>query len=318
MADENVVDPADADNSAPDTQVQAEQVETTAHDDKSGGDTILEDAPDGKAPVVHDWPDDWRDKFAGDDDKTRKRLDRFKSPADVYKSWQSMEQKMSSGETVAKLGEDASDDEIAAYREANGIPDKPDGYLESLPNGLVIGDDDKPMVDSYLESVHGLNADPAIVAKSLDWYYAQQEEQVAAQSLADKEYRSAGVEELRAEWGAEFKGNLNSAMSFLDTAPVDGDGVSLKDNLLGARLADGTLLGDNPSALRWLTGLANDANPAGFVSPGSGMSQADSVDDHIAEIEKVMRTDRSAYNKDEKMQGRYLKLLGAREKLSAS
>ena len=38
-----------------------------------------------------DWPDNWRELMAGDDEKVLKRLDRFQSPKNVAKSWLSAE-----------------------------------------------------------------------------------------------------------------------------------------------------------------------------------------------------------------------------------
>ena len=320
MADDDAVAPVEPGNPTPEqkTPDQIDAVDTNAPDDAPKSETILEAAPDGKTPVAADWRDDWREELAGGDKKELKRLQRYKSMKDFHQASRASAQKLSEGPGKIGLASDASDEEVAAYRKDNGIPEKPDGYLENLPNGLVIGEDDKPLVNSFLERAHGKNADPVVVADTLDWYYDQQEEQVAEQSQSDKAYRAEGVEELRGEWGAEYKGNLNSALSFLDMAPQGDGDVSFKDNLLGARMADGTLLGDNPGALRWLAKLADDANPAGFVSPGAGMSQIDSVNDEIASIEKTMRTDRNAYDKDPKMQDRYLKLLGAQEKLSAA
>lgn len=269
----------------------------------------------GDQPVVGDWPEDWRDKLTKDE-KLRQRLDRFKSPGDVLKAYTEIEKKMSAGEK-AKLAADATPEQVTAWRKDNGIPEKPDGYLENLPKGLVIGDDDKPRLNAYLERVHGKNASPEIVADTLDWYYAEQESAIAAQAEKDTEYRQKSVEELRAEWGTEFKANVNSVKAFVASAPVAEDGTKLGDLLMGARLADGTMLGDNPAALRWLAKLADDANPAGFIAPSAGTSQKEGVESEIASIEKTMRENRPAYDKDERMQKRLLQLYEAQEKLSA-
>lgn len=274
---------------------------------------VPEVAPE--TPVAPDWREDWREKMAGGDEKELKRLARFKSPIDVYKSARELEKKMSSGDVKAKLAADATEEQIAAWRKDNGIPDKPDGYLEKLPAGLVIGEDDKPMLSSYLEAVHGRNASPEIVADTLDWYYKAQTAALEEQGLADTAYKQASDDALRAEWGAEYRANVNSINSFLEAAPVDGD-VALKDLLLGARLADGTKLGNNPAALKWLAGLAHDANPAGFIAPASAASQVDGVNEEIAKIEGVMRTNRRAYDKDEAMQARLRTLYDAQEKLA--
>lgn len=271
------------------------------------------DAPEKE--IAPDWRDDWREKMAGGDAKELARLQRFKSPIDVYKSARELERKMSSGEVKAKLADNATEEQIAAWRKDNGIPEKPDGYLEKLPKGLVIGDADKPLIEGFLNSVHGKNAPPEVVAEAIDWYYRTQEEAVAAQVAADTEFRTTATDALRAEWGGEFRANINSITAFLDAAPPADDGTPLKGLLMDARLGDGTRLGDNPAALKWLAGLAAEANPAGFVAPGA--SQIEGVQTEKAKIEKYMAENRTAYFKDEKMQARYRQLLDAEEKLSS-
>lgn len=301
MADDIQDAPADA--VTPDPVVKAEAK------------TLLEDTSDKPAAAPADWPEDWRAKLSDGDEKTLKKLERYQSPKDVAKALRALEAKMSSGQ-VEKLTEDATPEQVAAWRKDNGIPEKPEGYLETL-KGLVIGDDDRPVVDSFLTAMHGDNVKPDTVAKALDWYYKSQEAAIADQAAKDKEYKAKSEDALRSEWGSEYRGNVNAIRAFLDTAPPDGDGVPMIDLLMGARLSDGTALGDNPAAMKWLSRLASDANPAGFVSPGAGGSQAQSIDDEIDGIKKRMRQDRAGYDKDEKMQARFEKLLEAREKLSS-
>ena len=311
---------ADTETPAPEADNPEGQVTDQGQDTLSGADTLQGDdtvAGGEEKPVTPDWREDWRDVMAAGDEKERKRLDRFRSPVDVYKSARELEKKMSSGDVKAKLAADATEEQITAWRKDNGIPEKPEGYLEKLPAGLVIGDDDKPMLEGYLAEVHGANASPEVVAKTLDWYYRQQEVAAEAQVDADKVFKQSAEDALRAEWGAEYRGNVNSIMSFLDAAPPTDDGIPLKGLLMGARLSDGTLLGNNPTALKWLASLAQEANPAGFIAPGAGTSQADSVAAEIAKIEGVMRTDRKTYDKDEKMQARLRQLYDAEAKLAS-
>lgn len=273
-------------------------------------------APEPEKAVEPDWRGDWREKMAGDDAKELKRLQRFQSPADVYKAHRELERKMSAGDIKAKLPEKPTDEQLTAWRKENGIPEKPEGYLDNLPKGLVIGDDDKPMLTGYLAEVHGENASPVIVAKTLDWYYRQQEEAIAARSAADVEAWKATEDELRGEWGGEYRLNQNSITAFLDAAGGDGD-QSIKAMVGAARLPDGTKLLGNAAAVRWLAKMASDANPAGFVSPGSGVGQVESLQAERDGINKVMRENRPAYDKDEKMQARWRTLTDALDKLQS-
>ena len=264
-----------------------------------------------------DWPEDWRAKLAGGDDAALKRMERYKSPVEVARALIAAQTRIASGELTTKLPADATEAQVAEYRKANGIPEKAEGYLEKLPNGLVIGEDDKPIVASFLASMHGKNVAPEVVGEAISWYYKVQEAQIADRKKADAEFRLKSEDALRAEWGADYHSNRNSARAFLDTAPPSEDGTPFRDLLLKARLGDGTAFGDNPAAMKWLARLAAEANPAGFISPGAGGSQADSVDEEIRKIEGLMRTDRAAYNRDTKMQERYRQLLRAQEKLSS-
>lgn len=286
-------------------------------DDKAdkGGSTVL-DAPEDKGSnVPADWPQDWRSKLADGDDKALKALERYQSPKDVAKALREAQTKISKGIQPSVPPADATEEQVSAWRKENGIPEKPDGYLEKLPGNLVVGEDDKPMVSTFLADMHKANVKPEVVGAALDWYYRTQEEASAAQIAADGEVRKATEDALRAEWGQEYRANINSITAFLDAAPSDGD-VSLKPLLMGARLADGTPLASHPLALRWLAGLANEANPAGFVSPATGATQIKGVKDEIAEIEEFMRKDRAAYNRDTAKQARLRQLYEAEEKLS--
>lgn len=323
MADDTIVlDPANADNSGADKSQgqdtlagQDNVVATQGADtlDAQGNDTISGGDADKDAPGY--WPDTWRERLAKGDEKKLKELQRFRSIEDRDKSYDEMRKKLSSGELKAKLAPDATDEQVAAWRKDNGIPEKPDGYLEKLPGGLVIGSEEMPVYLPFAEIALEENVSPQAMGRLIAKVAAQQEEQIAAQSDADKAFKQTAEDALRAEWGSEYRGNLNSIMSFLDSAPPTDDGSPLKGLLMGARLADGTLFGNNPAALKWLASLAQDANPAGFVQPNAGASQLNAVEDEINGIRKVMRESRHIYDKDEKMQERFRILLTAQEKL---
>lgn len=247
------------------------------------------------------------------------QLGRFKSGQDFFKSFTEAQNKIRSGEHKAppKLGENPTDEELAAYRQEIGVPAEAKGYLEDLPDGLVLGEADEAAVDSFLQSAHGKNMDPKSVHTMLDWYSnTLVPQQMEAQAASDQENRGNAVEALRGEWGGDYQSNLQSALNHLNaTFPKNEDGTDGANLLLGARLADGTLAGDNPQFLKWLASIAHEANPAGFVAPGTGLSQAQSVDTEIATIEKTMRDEPNKYWGDNAMQDRYRTLLDARTKL---
>lgn len=255
------------------------------------------------------WPEDWRARMAGDDERLARRLERFPSPGGVLQSFLSLEQKMSSGAASAMPAADADAEDWAAWRADNDIPETPDGYLDRLPGGLVIGEADRAAMSAFATRMHGLNAPPEVVGDAIAWYYDHVEQQQAERAEADAAFRAEADAALRREWGGRYRGNLNAMNGLLDTAP---DGV--KANLFGARLADGRPLGDHPDVLRFLARLANEINPAGTVAPGSGSSAQRTLADEVAGIEKMMADRSSDYWRDGALQARYRELIDARDR----
>lgn len=270
--------------------------------------------PETKGGPPQDWPDDWRSKLSPDG-KHAKTLDRFASPNALLDSYLALRGKVDSGElkAVKAYPDKGKPEEQAAWRKEHGIPDSPDGYSLKFPDGLVVGDDDKPFVDDFLKTAHGVNATPEQVNNLLHWYYGNQEKAVQQLEEKDVAYLKDTEDTLRAEWGGEYRTNVNAIKGLIDTMPQD-----IQDAFANARLGDGTALMSNPHMARWLVHTARTINPMATVVPGAGAAAASAIDDEIAQIENVMRTDRKAYNGNEKMQERYRVLLGARERAKQS
>lgn len=273
---------------------------------------------DGEAQHPATWPETWREEMAkaltgkdsGDDfDKELKRLGRFKSPDNVFKSFREMERKMQSGDLKANnpFPADGTDDEKTAWRKENGIPETAEGY-ESHLEGIVIGEQDKPIVAEYLKNAHERNESPESVRASLDWYYQTQERLAAEQAERDAEFRSEAVEQLRADMGNDYRPNMQDLKNWLAGGPE-----GLADNLFGARLADGTLLGDNPQVLSFLVSQMREINPLSTVVPGAGADAMKTVEDRITEIKGILGSDPQRY-KRENLDKELLKLVEARDK----
>lgn len=261
------------------------------------------------------WPEDWRAKLAGKDEALLKRLGRFSSPENVWKSYAALEQRMKSGELKSALPENATDDQIAGWRKDNGIPEKPEGYLEKLPNGLVIGEDDKTLATDFVSTLHKMNAPPAVVHEALGWYFKYAENVKVEQHEADKAYHQEQNDSLRAEWGNEYRSNVNAVKNFLEKAP-DG----LGENLLGARLANGQMLGNDGAALRWLLNVAKEIDPAATVVPAAGIQAGKAIESEINALRAKMADRKSDYwtgPAAKANQQRYRELVDARDKMKA-
>ena len=260
----------------------------------------------GGASPAADWSPDWRLKMAGGDEKVAKGLERYATPKDVHNSLKSLQQRLSTGELRSVLPKDAKPEDVAKWRAENGIPEKPDAY--EMPEGLVVGEADKAGVNEFLTAMHGANATPAQVQAGLNAYYKIKEQSIAAMGEADVSHRDEVQDTLRAEWGAEYRGNVNSINAFLDMAPA-----GIKEKLLSARMPDGRAVANDPDMMRTLIAWAREVNPVGTVVPAGG-DQMGAIDTEIDKIRKVMREDRKAYDRDEKMQERFRQLLEARDK----
>lgn len=266
--------------------------------------------PPAAAPKATDWPDDWRVKLSPDG-KHSKTLDRFASPNAILDSYLSLRQKVDSGElkSASPYPDKGKAEEQVAWRKAHGIPESPEGYDLKFDDGLVIGDADKPFVADFLKAAHDVNSSPEQVNKLMHWYYENQEKALSVQAEKDTAYLAASEDTLHAEWGGEYRTNVNMIKGLVDTMPAE-----VRDQFVSARLGDGTALMNHPDMARWLVHTARTVNPVATVVPGAGANVSGAIDDEITAIEKVMKTDRKAYNIDQKMQARLRELYGARDR----
>lgn len=267
---------------------------------------------DGKEVTIQaDWPEDWRQKLAGADEEAAKRIARFSSPQTLFKALREAEKKLSSSRPSEPLPEKATEEQVAKWRKDNGIPDTPDGYHKSL-DGLVIGETDKPVVDALLERAHSKNISPAAVKEMLGFYYESIGQQEAQMQETIALARSEASDLLHKEFGDNYRGNMNAFKGWFEGTPE-----GFKEKVFGARLPDGTMLGDNPDFIRFGVAKALEANPAATIAPASGSNMGKSIVDEIASIEKMMGDRNSDYWRDEKIQKRYLALVDARQRMGA-
>jgi hypothetical protein len=251
---------------------------------------------------------DWAKEFAGDDEKVLGRLTRYSSHDDLAKALISAQNKISSGDykQTAALPDNPTDEQIAAYRKDNGIPEKAEGYFDDLPDGLVIGDDDKPVMEEFAKAMHEANMPPAAVHAALGWYNKFQEDIDAAQDAVNAKARENTEDALRNQWeGADYRKNVNMVSTY-----IDGLDKEVSEKIGMARMADGTALLNNPEVMLWLNSLAREKFGDTTILPGvTGQDQASQVETRLAEIKEIMDKDRKRYNEDEKMQDEYRQLL---------
>ena len=217
--------------------------------------------------------------------------------------------RISAGELKPVLGKNATPEQVKEYREALGIPETPDKY--DLGKDIKIEGMDPTLLGEVLKEAHESNQTPDQVKATLKAWSKISQSVKEQQYESDVNIQKTSEDALRAEWGTEYRRNINIIHGMLDGAASPG----LKDAIMGGRLADGTPIGSSPDALKFLVGLALIQNPTGVVVPGSEANPMKGVEEELAKIDQTMKTNRAAYNKDEKMQARYRELLVAKEKL---
>jgi hypothetical protein len=291
---------------------------------ENGKDTIATGAEETKEePAKPYWPEDWREKAAahiaaGDEKvykKELKQLERYVDPTAIAAKTRELEARFSRGGLVKVPGKDAKEEEVAEFRKALGIPEKAEDYTKDiqLENGAVIGDIDKPVVDYFAEQAHKDGMTPQAFNGLLNAYYAREEEQAAALDEADDQFKNESIQELKEEYGAAYRRYTNSVGSLFATAPGGLDlqsENSLYARLMGGRMADGKIIGNDPDMVRFLVSLSREVNPIATVTEGGDQS-GKSVDAELKEIAKFRRENKREYFKDEQMQARERELLDA-------
>jgi hypothetical protein len=279
------------------------------------------DAKDQKAPVTPaDWPEDWRAKLAGDDKKLLERLGRFTKPQDIVNSWRALEQKVSGGEFKKALPSHYTAEELAEYNKANGIPEKWEDYKVEVP-GLVLGEHDKPAVDSWKQYAHANHLPPEIVNMGFEWWSREQEKLVDRMAERDQQHVAQGSDQLRATWGKEYQPNLNALGNLYAGAPqvdIDGVKVGMWDAVMSARTPDGRMLGNLPGFMDWQVSLSKTINPFATHVPDSSSDPAKSIESRYDELTNMSRDKQGAYWRGAQADSLQQEMRGAIEALQRS
>ena len=246
----------------------------------------------------------WRDAFAGEDDKFKSSIERYSTPEDLGKAFREQRATISSGNLSPKPDENATPEDLAAFRSANGIPAESSGYLENLPEGLVLGEEDKEIFEDFAGAMHEMNVEPSVMHKVIDWYNGFAEDQQDAMAEMDNGHHQETEDALRTEWGTDYRANINLVGSLIETT----FGEENASAILNARDAEGRALMNIPGVLEGLASIQRQLNPVARIAPSTGRTADQTLEDEITELEKFMREDRDKYNKDEKSQARLREL----------
>ena len=255
----------------------------------------------------------WRTPFVAEGEDG-KYMERFDSPAAFGKAFNEAQHTIRSGQLKSELPEGATDEDVAAFRKDNGIPAEAAGYMEGLPDGLVIGDDDKPIAEFFMNRLHSVNADPKVAHALLTGYSEFAEAEQDAQAQIDTADSKEATDALRNEWKADYRTNINAVETFL----LNTFGKEVKEQFMNGRFGDGKAFMNDPRVLQAIAAVQRKIDPlVPLLHTGDG-DPAESLNDEITKIELFMKEHRTKYNKDEPMQARLRELYDMRTKHQAA
>lgn len=282
--------------------------------DKAAADKVTADAAAAAAGKAPTWSEKWREEYAGTDDKVLKRLQRYTTPKAALDAMIEAQNKISDGSFKKPLADNATAEQVTEYRKANGIPETPEKYLDNLPAGLVIGDEDKPIIAEFTKAFHGVNADPKVVQTAIKTYYDVVDKVEGIKAEANAAAKTEVEDTLRQEWGADYRANTNLINSFIGSMPKD-----LQEELFQSAKPDGTQIMNNPAMLKWLAQQARELNYTGAVLP-NGEASAKSLESEINTLKGLMGDRSSKYWKGPEsadLQKRYRELVDLQQKVAS-
>lgn len=262
--------------------------------------------------------DNWRGTWAGADDKKKAWAERRTDLKVALDSAYAADSKIAELSAAAKavLPKDATPEQITAFRKDNGIPEKPEGYFDTLPQDVKLTDLEKAVLTPYLPVMQELNLPPAAAAKLVAVLQADRVRQIEARAVADDALKVKTEDALRADWGHNYRAEINNINGLLSGAPPE-----VREALFNVRTSDGTPFLGKPETVRWLAQLARTVNPYSVPVGGDGGAlDQKGVEQRIAEITSWMGAPNGSpeykrYWSDEKVQTEYRTLTEAREKM---
>lgn len=255
-------------------------------------DTPPVDTPlDPPAPPADPWyssvPDAWREDLVGEDNEAGlnqlKRIPDMKTLAKNYLEGQ--ETIRTRQEANTGLPENATEEQLAEYREKNNVPATSEAYADAMPEGLVLSDADKAEFQPLFETLHNANVDSATAATLVEQQIAVENtraEQRQAQDVVDSQQATQMMKE---NWGPDFESNVALIKSTLAAHIPE----AALDDFMSARMADGKAIFNDPGVMQAFASMSRIINPAATLVP-AGVNAQQTLQARQTEIEGKMGT----------------------------
>lgn len=227
--------------------------------------TVTEPAED--TAVEEDW------RAAIEDPELQRLAQRYESPAALTKAVADLRRETAT--RVKPLGDDPTDEEIAAYRRQTGVPETVDGYDFAAPDGYETNESDFAFRSAMAEAMHSAHvtgAQASALNDAFNTFVAQQQAEAETGASESLEHNIAA---LRQEFGAEYDRNVEQARR----AAREFGSAGFID-FLETRTVDGVPLGDHPEFVRAFARIGNGVGEAPIDAEG-GASDVSTLDERI-------------------------------------
>lgn len=299
-------------------------------DDSGKGSAQADSA--GKAPPADtaklgdaDWlPNDWRDKLVNGfpEDQRGKAKDyvtRRNSPYEIIRSGMTADAKIKElTETRIKLptGKDDDPKELAAFRQKWGVPADAKEYKADIPKEVgELSDLDQELLDEFKKDAHTKNYSQDQFAHAVKMYWAVDQRVKAAQVTQVVKAQQAAVDELRVEFGKDYRPTVELINRMFETE-LSAVGMTEADErreFLSQRFTNGMALGEHPAFVKMMAKIARErADDGAFV-----MGETSDGVDIEAKIDKIIETRNTDMKAYERMQPELKRLIAAQERMKA-
>lgn len=211
--------------------------------------------------------ENWYEEYQADGfDEIRSTAAQFKDPVEAiraFKETRSQLTKIQQEKGVKVPTAESTPEEIAAYREAIGVPESADGYkfdgLDNLPEGVSISDSD---LTSFREFAHKEGISEDLAKKLIQFQASAASAEMAEYQQHMEDQAKAAQDALRTDWGNKFEANSQMAKRAAKTFGLAEDSPLLSNpDVLRAMARAGSMISEDK--------LVTPEEMGGSLSPGS-------------------------------------------------
>lgn len=264
--------------------------------DPPAGDPPAGDPPADDPPAeLGNLPDNWREIMANGDDKKLAYLKRFKSHDTFLNAQLAQNQRARESTKAPTLPDNATPEQVAAYRKATGIPENAADYGLAFPEGFEAQDADNDLMGEFGTFMHENNVPPGAAQRALEWYsdYIDQDRQTK-NARAVQQHQEAS-DQLALDWGKDFDGNTNAVKKYLN----DMLGEDQANAFRALQLPDGSLLGNNIDMMKLLVTPAVDNAGPNFIYSSDTAETAKTLQERKDELQGMRLTDPTKWKSDD-------------------